>query len=124
MMILMFLLAQATNCSEPIAQMEMNRCAWEDHQREDTAMTAQWRKTLAYMRKQDRDTSPNTDKRRSYSDTLLESQRAWLRYRDTQCAIEGYVARGGSMEPMLIAACKAKLTAARRRDLAELMVKY
>ena len=123
-MLLMFLLAQVTNCSEPITQMEMNSCASADHQREDTAMTAQWRKTLAYMRKQDRDTAPKTDKRRSYGDTLLESQRAWLRYRDTQCVIEGYAARGGSMEPMLIAACKASLTAARRRDLAELIVEY
>ena len=123
-MLLILLLAQATNCSEPITQMAMNHCASADHQREDTAMTVQWRKTLAYMRKQDRYTTPNTDKRRSYSDTLLDSQRAWLRYRDTQCAIEGYVARGGSMEPMLIAACKANLTAARRRDLAELMVEY
>jgi hypothetical protein len=41
-MLLMFFLAQATNCSEPITQMEMNHCASADHQREDTAMTAQW----------------------------------------------------------------------------------
>ena len=120
-MFLMFLMAQAANCSQPNTQMEMNMCAAADHQREDAAMTAQWRKTLAYMRKQDGAANSRTDKRPTYGDTLLESQRAWLRYRDTQCAIEGYAARGGSMEPMLIASCKAKLTAERRKALAGLI---
>ena len=121
-MLFVFFLAQIANCSQPNTQIEMNRCASADHEREDAAMTVQWRKTLAYMRKQDLDINPKTDKRRSYGDTLLESQRAWLRYRDTQCAIEGYAARGGSMEPMLIASCKAILTAARWKALAKLVV--
>jgi uncharacterized protein YecT (DUF1311 family) len=120
-MFLMFIAIQAASCSQPNTQMEMNRCAAVDHQREDAAMTAQWRKTLAYMRQQDGNQQSNKDKRPSYGDTLLESQRAWLRYRDTQCAIEGYAARGGSMEPMLIAGCKATMTATRRKVLAGLI---
>ena len=120
----MFMLAQAASCAQPNTQIEMNRCAFIGYQREDAAMTAQWRKTLAYMRSRDRDANSNSDKRPSYGDTLLESQRAWLRYRDTECAIEGYAARGGSMEPMLIATCKATMTTARRKALAELIVEY
>ena len=123
-MLLMFMLAQAASCAQPNTQMEMNQCAFIGYQREDEAMTAQWRKTLAYMRAQDRDLNSNSDKRPNYGDTLLESQRAWLRYRDSQCAIEGYAARGGSMEPMLIASCKATLTAARRKTLSKLIVEY
>ena len=123
-MFLFLLLAQTANCFQPNTQMEMNRCASADYQREDAAMTVQWRKTLSYMRKQDGELNLNTDKRRNYADTLLESQRAWLRYRDAQCAIEGYAARGGSLEPMLIADCKARLTAARRKALFELAVEY
>ena len=123
-MLVMFILAQAASCAQPNTQMEMNRCASIDYQREDASMTAQWRKTLAYMRAQDRDPNSNSDKRPNYGDTLLDSQRAWLRYRDTQCAIEGYAARGGSMEPMLIATCKATMTAARRKTLAKLIVEY
>ena len=96
-------------------------CASAKHQREDATMTVQWRKTLKYMRKQDRRPNSAADKRPSYSDTLLASQRAWISYRDNQCAIEGYAARGGSMEPMLIANCKAKLTAARTKALAGLI---
>ncbi len=123
-MLLMFMLAQAASCAQPNTQMEMNRCASIDYQREDAAMTAQWRKTLAYMRAQDRDPNSSSEKRPNYGDTLLESQRAWLRYRDTQCAIEGYAARGGTMEPMLIAICKETMTAARRKTLAKLIVEY
>jgi uncharacterized protein YecT (DUF1311 family) len=123
-MFAILMLAQVAGCAQPTTQMAMNRCASIDHQREDAAMTVQWKKTLAYMREQDREANSSADKRPSYADTLLESQRAWLRFRDTQCAIEGYAARGGSMEPMLIAGCKASMTAARRKTLASLIMEY
>ena len=55
--------------------------------------------------------------RPTYFAQLLEAQRAWLRFRDGHCASVGYQARGGSLEPLLIATCKAELTRERTRQL-------
>lgn len=49
---------------------------------------------------------------------LVTAQRAWLAFRDADAALAGDVeARGGSMEPMLVAFRKQELTEARTRDL-------
>ena len=46
---------------------------------------------------------------------LLAAQRAWIAYRDSQCELAGFEARGGSMEPMLVSGCLADLTRKRAR---------
>ena len=48
---------------------------------------------------------------------LLKAQRAWISYRDAQCENSGFQARGGTMEPMLVAGCLADLTDLRTREL-------
>jgi uncharacterized protein YecT (DUF1311 family) len=53
-------------------------------------------------------------------DALVKAQRAWVAYRDAQCASYGYQARGGSMEPQLIYGCQADLTRKRTAELKEL----
>lgn len=55
-------------------------------------------------------------------DTLRDAQRAWIAYRDKACAAYGYLARGGTMEPMLIYQCNAELTAQRTDELEQLAV--
>ena len=52
---------------------------------------------------------------------MLEAQRGWLRYRDAHCRVDGYTARGGSLEPLLVATCKARLTRMRTEELRELV---
>lgn len=49
---------------------------------------------------------------------LVKAQRAWLTFRDADADLAGDTeARGGSMEPMLVAFRKQELTEARTRDL-------
>lgn len=48
---------------------------------------------------------------------LRRSQRAWLAYRDADCAYRAAGARGGSAWPMLVADCKADRTETRVNDL-------
>jgi uncharacterized protein YecT (DUF1311 family) len=107
-------------------QQEMNICAQHEFLAADEALNAQWRITRKYMRQRDRQWTQgdahNWDERPGYFDTLLAAQRAWLIYRDEHCRAEGYGARGGSLEPLLISACKTGLTRIRTgqlRDLAE-----
>lgn len=110
----------AINCREPGNQSEMTYCAWQDYKRADAVMTRQWQIAVANAKAADKEPRMSWDKRPSYFAALLEGQRAWLKFRDAHCVSEGYEARNGSMEPMLIAACKEELTKVRTRQLQDL----
>ena len=113
----------AWNCADPQVQMEMNWCAGQDYEAADKALNAQWALTRAAMRARDAEWAQlgSADKRPGWAASLLEAQRGWLRYRDAHCALEGYEARGGSLEPLLVLTCKTSLTRARTKALKELV---
>ena len=127
MTLALLLLAQAPadapqwNCDEPIAQQELNYCAHQDYLAADADLNAQWGITSAEMKERDKGGWGEEDGRPGYFETLLEGQRAWLKYRDAQCTSEGYWARGGSMEHMLRSYCLARLTKLRTAELRELV---
>jgi len=52
---------------------------------------------------------------------LLESQRAWLKFREVQCRYEGYLVKGGTAEPLMVSGCKDELTKKRTKDLKSLL---
>lgn len=109
------------NCAQPQVQQEMNWCAARDFERADARLNAQWARTVAAMKQRDTDGAPEWDKRPGHFATLREAQRAWLRYRDAHCTNEGYAARGGSMESLLVSTCKTVLTDARTKQLSDLV---
>jgi uncharacterized protein YecT (DUF1311 family) len=111
------------NCENPLYQQEMNYCAGQDYMAADAELNAQWKVTAAAMKAQDASFAQygDNDTREGYFESLLEAQRGWLRYRDAHCRVEGYTARGGSMEPMLVSGCKAHLTRLRTKELRELV---
>ena len=113
--------AQALDCSELMTQSQMNQCADRDYRAADAQLNAQWRDTLAELRRRDADRLDRWDTRPGYAEQLLTAQRAWLAYRDAHCASEGYAARGGSMEPMLVSFCLRHLTEQRTAQLAALI---
>ena len=82
-------------------------------------MAAQWRVTYARMKQRDAaDTSRGGGF--GYAAALLESQRAWLRFRDTECTVEGGEFAGGTMQGMAIAECRTRLTDMRATQLRKL----
>ena len=102
-------------------QQEMNICAHREFLIADATLNAQWKLTAAKMKAQDKDSAAwAADGRPGYFATLLEGQRAWITFRDAHCASEGYFARGGSLEPLLVSTCKTALTEARTAQLKEL----
>ncbi|WP_252257584.1 lysozyme inhibitor LprI family protein [Erythrobacter aurantius] len=116
-------------CNEQAAEMgvqqEMNICAHRDYLIADAALNAQWRLTRQTMQERDSEAEkPDWDERPGYFDTLLEAQRAWIAYRDAHCRSEGYSARGGSLEPLLVSTCKIHLTELRTAQLRELAETY
>lgn len=113
------------NCDEPMVQQEMNWCAHQDYLAADAELNAQWAKTSAIQKERDEqwlDGHGNVDDGRpGFFQTMLAAQRAWIAYRDAHCSSEGYYARGGTLEPLLVSSCKAELTRERTAQLAGLI---
>jgi uncharacterized protein YecT (DUF1311 family) len=107
------------NCADPQAQSEMNACAAIDFERADAELNAEYRAAIAYAREADRTDTARlpSDDRPGDEATLREAQRAWVAFRDAHCRLQGYEARGGSMESMLYDGCRAALTRARIAQL-------
>lgn len=114
----------APDCENAMTQMAMNQCAQLEYEAADAELNVQWKVTAAEMKQRDASLDSQHDSRPGYFETLLAAQRAWLAYRDNHCRSAGYYARGGSMEPMLVSLCLAKLTAARTEQLKELVETY
>lgn len=102
------------NCSDPQTQAEMTQCAGDEFDKADKALNAQWKLTRAAMVETDANLD---DDQKGAEKTLLKGQRAWIDYRDGQCEAEGFSVRGGTMEPMMVASCKARLTELRTKEL-------
>ncbi|MFV0622978.1 lysozyme inhibitor LprI family protein [Sphingomonas sp. ac-8] len=122
MLVTLLAAAAAVSCANPQTQAEMTRCAGQAYQAADAAMTRQWKTTYAYMKGRDARNSSRGGGF-GYAPALLESQRAWLKFRDTQCVIEGGEFAGGSAQPMAQAQCKVRLTRQRTAQLQSLVWK-
>tara|TARA_R110002072_G_scaffold86774_6_gene195810 strand:+ start:10515 stop:10952 length:438 start_codon:yes stop_codon:yes gene_type:complete len=107
------------DCAEPLTQTAMNICAAQDFQRADAELNQVWREVRALAKSADAE--PHDDGQPGYWPTLLEAQRAWLAYRDAHCRLVGYNARGGSLQPLLTANCRAELTRARTQSMRALL---
>lgn len=108
---------QPLDCANAVAQSDLNICADQDFKAADKELNAQYKKTRAAMLSTDEDLD---DDLKGAGESLLKAQRAWVDYRDGQCEAEGFQARGGSMEPMLVSGCLATLTRQRTKELKEL----
>lgn len=98
----------ASPCRDPQTQADMTQCAGEDYRKADRELNAVYAQVRTAL--------PEAERER-----LKLAQRAWIASRDADCELEPYGARGGSMEPMLMAACKADRTAQRTKWLKSLV---
>jgi len=48
---------------------------------------------------------------------LVKAQKAWIAFRDAECSFQSSAVDGGSATPLVIASCKATLTADRVKQL-------
>lgn len=101
-------------CENATTQMEMTACAEQDWIAADAELNAAWAPAMARMRALD-EGQPETLK--GAAEALRAAQRAWVGYRDLACTAEGYQYHGGSMEPMVIYSCRARLTEQRTEEL-------
>ena len=100
---------RVTDCSRLTTQMELDQCAGANDKSADTALNTLYRQLMA----QETDAA---GKQR-----LVEAERAWIAYRDKECAYQvGPQQDGGSIWPMEMSNCLEQLTAARIAELSKL----
>ena len=111
---------QAPDCTDPQTQADMNICSARSYRAADALMSRQYEAVAARMKKMDSNLDQTYDDRPGYFAAFLDSQRAWLKFRDAHCIVEGYYARGGTMEPLLVNTCFEELTKQRTEQLQSL----
>lgn len=107
-------LAQDLDCDNAMTQTDLNQCANLDFELADEALNDAWKIVHKQIGERDNDEGSGVRK-------LLAAQRTWLAYRDAHCDSVGDAYEGGSMQPMIVAGCRAGLTAERTQHLLELI---
>jgi uncharacterized protein YecT (DUF1311 family) len=98
-----------SDCGQLTVQSEINACASANLQAADTALNKIYQQVMAQQ-------SDIASK-----DQLKDVERAWIAYRDKECALEvGPRETGGSIWPMEMSNCLEEKTAARIRELTEI----
>jgi uncharacterized protein YecT (DUF1311 family) len=106
---------ETVDCENAMAQQDMNICAGKDFEAADADLNKVWQEAIASAK--EADAGMADDGRPGHEETLRKAQRAWIAFRDAQCEYDGFEARGGSMEPMLVSGCLAELTRQRTKQL-------
>jgi uncharacterized protein YecT (DUF1311 family) len=110
------------DCMEPLSQNDMTACAGLDWEQADAELNEVWLDLVSNAQLQDIELKNlGEDGRPGHEETLRKAQRAWIELRDAGCEYEGFQARGGSMEPMLVNQCLARVTRERTGQLRKLL---
>lgn len=89
--------AQVTDCNDAIDQSTMNQCAEQDFKAADARLNSTYKALTQQL---------DTDS----LERLKQAQRAWISYRDAQCAFESEPSQDGSIYPMILANCLEEIT--------------
>jgi len=98
--------SQQQPCGNASTQAAMNQCEAASYDHADAELNATYKTALARLK---------TDK--AQHQRLVAAQRAWIAFRDAECALATGNADGGSVYPMLMAQCMADLTTRRTAAL-------
>ena len=95
---------QSDPCKTRANQLELTQCADRELAKSDAALNQTYRKLVADL----------DDEHRPI---LQKAQRAWIVFRDAECALQASVALGGSMSGMLASECRAGMSDVRVKEL-------
>ena len=106
------------DCRNPQTQMEITVCSSEEFERVDADLNRLWRAVASKLQRWDKSPERKRDKLTALYPVMLAAQRAWLRYREEQCSLEGlYSAEGGSAQQSFVSLCRTRLTKQRNDEL-------
>lgn len=110
-------------CDNVSNNAELTNCGQILHAREDAAMTLIYKQLIESFKQEDKDSPINGVSRSgSREEALREAQRAWINYRDKDCAYESLVlGNGGTISSSLQWGCLATLTKNRAIELQKML---
>jgi uncharacterized protein YecT (DUF1311 family) len=108
------------DCANAMSQADMNQCSYTDFEKADKELNVVYKQAMKSAVEADKQAAKMNEAYVGAVKALKKAQRAWIDYRDGHCDGMGYEALGGSMQPMLISGCQARLTEARAKELREL----
>jgi uncharacterized protein YecT (DUF1311 family) len=88
---------------------DMGLCAWYGYYKKDVALNDTYRELMRRLVSAD------------VKEALRKSQRAWLEFRDAQCAFSSGDWEGGSFRRVAIAICWEGMTEAREKEFSEIL---
>jgi uncharacterized protein YecT (DUF1311 family) len=97
---------RAEDCQNAASQRELNSCANAAYEKSDAELNALYKQVTARLK---------DDARRTK--LLVATQRAWIAFRDAECAFVGEPTADGSVNPLVRANCLDRITSARVNDL-------
>lgn len=106
--------AQDVDCAKAEAQVELTFCAEQDWNDADARLNDAYQRAMDVMKYVD---SGLESADQGAAGSLRDAQRAWVAFRDANCAAEAWVYHGGSAEPMAIYACRARVSNDRADEL-------
>jgi len=102
-------------CSAPTADAEILNCALQERERAETLLNQQY---LAAKKRITSSYASSPKLASEYQQTLLDSQRGWLKYREGQCKLEAFLAEEQtSANQTLVSHCIAHLNKQRINQL-------
>jgi uncharacterized protein YecT (DUF1311 family) len=96
----------AAQCKDAMSTRDMEDCASSEYKKADTELNRVYQETLKKLQPTD-------------AQLLRKAQRAWLAYRDAHCDAQYRLYTGGSIAPVILAQCRATLTAQRATEIKE-----
>ena len=111
----------ALDCANAQTQSDLNQCAYQDFERADEGLNHIYKQAMKAAVAADKEAAEMGEHYVGAVTELKKAQRAWIDYRDGNCAGMSREALGGSMQPMLISGCQARMTELRTKELGELI---
>ncbi|WP_320412018.1 MULTISPECIES: lysozyme inhibitor LprI family protein [Mesorhizobium] len=97
----------ADDCANAQDQATMDQCAGKDFDAADKKLNEAYKQIMGRLK----DNAPSKK-------LLVDAQRAWVAFRDSECAFQGGPREtAGSVYPMVVANCQAGLTENRLKEL-------
>jgi uncharacterized protein YecT (DUF1311 family) len=98
-------MAQPRDCANATTQTDMNICAGDAAEAVDRDLNKIYNALI-----------PRIDGKDAVA-LLRDAEKAWIVYRDKECAFETSLTAGGSIHPMAVAQCLETLTRAKQKEL-------
>jgi uncharacterized protein YecT (DUF1311 family) len=96
---------EASNCKSPQTQAEINSCASLFAKGADKRLNQVYQKLSSKL------------KGSQQEQLLIDSEQAWIKFRDTNCVFEQSRYEGGSIAPSIYSSCLEQVTKQRTKEL-------